>query len=338
MSESHVNESQKKSGVKRRDFLKILGVSGRRRRRGRVLPENAGKLIPYLVSPDETVPGVSTYYATTCRECAAACGVIAETRDGRTIKLEGNPDHPLNRGALCAPRPVGAAGALQSRSPPHADGHAERAVEAHRVERRPHDGEPEARRGAQPQHRRRRRLSQSARERQLPGASSISGSAPSACSVTSAWTSKPTRRCSKPTAAATASRGRASSFAEAQLVDLVRRGLPGRLGRVGAAAARLRRRAREARHGAARRVRRTAPLAHRPQRRPVDSLQAGQRVGHRPGAARRRGAWGRDDRPGGRGQRRGGRRARRAGPANSRRPSRASCSPGCAPPTPSTSP
>ena len=60
------------------------------------------KLIPYLVSPDNTVPGVSTYYATTCRGCAASCGVIAETRDGRTTKLEGNPAHPLNRGALCA--------------------------------------------------------------------------------------------------------------------------------------------------------------------------------------------------------------------------------------------
>src|SRR5918992_2109745 len=64
--------------------------------------EKVEKLIPYLVSPDQTVPGVSTYYATTCRECSAGCGVIAETRDGRTIKLEGNPEHPLNRGALCA--------------------------------------------------------------------------------------------------------------------------------------------------------------------------------------------------------------------------------------------
>lgn len=64
--------------------------------------EGVDKLIPYLVSPDGAVPGVSTYYATTCRECSAACGVIAETRDGRAIKLEGNPEHPLNRGALCA--------------------------------------------------------------------------------------------------------------------------------------------------------------------------------------------------------------------------------------------
>ena len=59
-------------------------------------------MIPYLVSPDQTVPGVSTHYATLCRECSAGCGVIAEVRDGRAIKLEGNPAHPLNRGALCA--------------------------------------------------------------------------------------------------------------------------------------------------------------------------------------------------------------------------------------------
>src|SRR6058998_3573621 len=89
-------------GVKRREFLKVLGVSTAATTMLGCASEKVEKLIPYLVSPDQTVPGVSTYYATTCRECAAACGVIAETRDGRAIKLEGNPDHPLNRGALCA--------------------------------------------------------------------------------------------------------------------------------------------------------------------------------------------------------------------------------------------
>src|SRR4051794_40519791 len=91
-----------KTGVKRREFLKVVGASSAALATAACAAEDTGKLIPYLVSPDQTVPGVSTYYATTCRECAAACGVIAETRDGRTIKLEGNPAHPLNRGALCA--------------------------------------------------------------------------------------------------------------------------------------------------------------------------------------------------------------------------------------------
>src|SRR5919197_513467 len=98
------NDSSKRpaSGVRRREFLKVLAAGSAVAATAGCKPEDAGKLIPYMVSPDETVPGVSTYYATTCRECSAACGVIAETRDGRTIKLEGNPGHPLNRGALCA--------------------------------------------------------------------------------------------------------------------------------------------------------------------------------------------------------------------------------------------
>jgi len=89
-------------GVKRRDFLKVIGAGTAVAASVGCSSDRVDRLIPYLVSPDNTVPGVSTYYATTCRECAAACGVIAETRDGRTIKLEGNPAHPLNRGALCA--------------------------------------------------------------------------------------------------------------------------------------------------------------------------------------------------------------------------------------------
>ncbi len=90
------------TGVKRRDFLKILGATGATTAVVGCSSEKVGKLIPYVTSPDNTVPGVSQYYATTCRECATACGVMAEVRDGRPIKLEGNPEHPLNRGAICA--------------------------------------------------------------------------------------------------------------------------------------------------------------------------------------------------------------------------------------------
>src|SRR3954468_1127830 len=90
------------TGVKRRDFLKVLGASGAAVATVGCTSEKVGNLVPYLVHPDETVAGVSTYYASTCRECAASCGLIVETRDGRIHKLEGNPEHPTNRGALCA--------------------------------------------------------------------------------------------------------------------------------------------------------------------------------------------------------------------------------------------
>ncbi|GAC1649886.1 MAG: TAT-variant-translocated molybdopterin oxidoreductase [Gemmatimonadaceae bacterium] len=88
--------------VRRRDFLKVLGAGGVAAATVGCQTDKIEKLIPYVVSPDNTVPGVSNYYVTTCRECATGCGVVAEVRDGRAIKLEGNPDHPLNRGALCA--------------------------------------------------------------------------------------------------------------------------------------------------------------------------------------------------------------------------------------------
>ncbi|MGZ8414580.1 MAG: molybdopterin-dependent oxidoreductase [Gemmatirosa sp.] len=90
------------AGVKRRDFLKVLGATGAATTLVGCTSENVGKLIPYVVSPDQTVPGVSNYYATVCREGLEPVGVLAEVRDGRVIKLEGNPQHPVNRGALSA--------------------------------------------------------------------------------------------------------------------------------------------------------------------------------------------------------------------------------------------
>ena len=97
-----MTQTTEPNGVRRRQFLKVLGAAGAATTAVGCTNEQVEKLIPYLVSPDQTVPGVSTYYTTSCRECAAGCGVIAEVRDGRAIKLEGNPAHPVNGGALCA--------------------------------------------------------------------------------------------------------------------------------------------------------------------------------------------------------------------------------------------
>src|SRR5690349_18159328 len=88
--------------VRRRDFLKVLGAAGAATATVGCSTGDVEKLIPYVNHPDNTVPGVSTHYATTCRECAAGCGIIGETREGHVFKLEGNVEHPVNRGALCA--------------------------------------------------------------------------------------------------------------------------------------------------------------------------------------------------------------------------------------------
>lgn len=59
-------------------------------------------LEPYNRPPEETLPGMATWYASTCRQCPAGCGIVVRTINGRAKKIEGNPLHPLNRGKLCA--------------------------------------------------------------------------------------------------------------------------------------------------------------------------------------------------------------------------------------------
>jgi thiosulfate reductase / polysulfide reductase chain A len=40
--------------------------------------------------------------ATNCEMCFWRCGVLASVVDGRVVRVEGNPDHPLTKGRLCA--------------------------------------------------------------------------------------------------------------------------------------------------------------------------------------------------------------------------------------------
>ena len=88
------------SGMDRRSFFKIVATTGAAAAAGGC-GQSAEQLIPYVIPPDNIVPGVPAYFASVCRECPSGCGVIAKNRDGRVIKLEGNPDHPSNTGALC---------------------------------------------------------------------------------------------------------------------------------------------------------------------------------------------------------------------------------------------
>ncbi|MBW2244805.1 MAG: 4Fe-4S dicluster domain-containing protein [Deltaproteobacteria bacterium] len=85
----------------RRDFLKLVGVSaGAAAAAG--CSDHVEKLIPYVVQPEGLTPGNPVVYASTCQECPVGCGLHVKTRENRPIKLEGNPDHPINQGKLCA--------------------------------------------------------------------------------------------------------------------------------------------------------------------------------------------------------------------------------------------
>jgi anaerobic selenocysteine-containing dehydrogenase len=89
--------------VTRRDFLKIgaLGAAGGILA-GCAQPRRWVILEPFVRPPEEQLAGVATWYASTCRQCPAGCGIIVRLMNGRALKIEGNPEHPLNRGKLCA--------------------------------------------------------------------------------------------------------------------------------------------------------------------------------------------------------------------------------------------
>ena len=63
----------------------------------------------------ETSPKVSDEVRkTTCYMCACRCGIDVHMRDGEVSYIEGNRDHPVNQGVLCA---KGSAGIMQHKSP-----------------------------------------------------------------------------------------------------------------------------------------------------------------------------------------------------------------------------
>jgi MoCo/4Fe-4S cofactor protein with predicted Tat translocation signal len=93
--------SELPEGVTRRDMIMLLGASlslaglaGCRR--------PVEEIVPYVTAPEEIVPGVPRYYATTMPFRRSAYGLIVESHEGRPTKVEGNPSHPSTVGASSA--------------------------------------------------------------------------------------------------------------------------------------------------------------------------------------------------------------------------------------------
>ena len=93
----------KKGGINRRDFLKVIGVAGGTAAvTGACSGEPVEQIIPYVIPPESYIPAIPKFYSSTCRECPAGCGIVVKNRDGRAIKIEGNPNSPINSGSTCA--------------------------------------------------------------------------------------------------------------------------------------------------------------------------------------------------------------------------------------------
>ena len=65
------------------------------------LEEGKETVTSYLVPEEFVIPGVGVWYASTCAQCSAGCGIKGRVREGRVLKLEGNPESTLNHGKTC---------------------------------------------------------------------------------------------------------------------------------------------------------------------------------------------------------------------------------------------
>src|SRR6516162_7420227 len=90
------------SGPSRRDFLRLAGFALAGTALAGCQRAPVQRALPLLDQPEGNVAGRAYHYASVCGGCSAGCGLLVKNRDGRPIKLEGNPEHPLSRGGLCA--------------------------------------------------------------------------------------------------------------------------------------------------------------------------------------------------------------------------------------------
>ena len=81
--------------ISRRDFLKLSGVTA------------AGAFfggISFLTGckkkPDKLTGTVES--TTICPYCGVGCGLLVSARNGKIVNIEGDPDHPINKGSLCS--------------------------------------------------------------------------------------------------------------------------------------------------------------------------------------------------------------------------------------------
>jgi menaquinone reductase, molybdopterin-binding-like subunit len=102
--------------MERRDFIKISALSG-------VMAtlegcRSAEKQLIRFVPEEELIPGIATWKPSVCTLCSAGCGLLVRVMQGEAEvvrhgqqglikmglakKLEGNPQHPVNQGKLCA--------------------------------------------------------------------------------------------------------------------------------------------------------------------------------------------------------------------------------------------
>lgn len=88
--------------ISRRKFLALLSASTAFAAASCTDYQDKGEIVPYNNRPEEILPGKADFYASSCNGCETSCGILVKTREGRPIKIDGNPEHPINKGKVCS--------------------------------------------------------------------------------------------------------------------------------------------------------------------------------------------------------------------------------------------
>src|SRR5215212_455825 len=85
--------------IGRRNFIKLMGASLALAGLSACAYQPPEKIVPYVDQPEELVPGKPLFFATAMPMGGTATPLLVRSNEGRPTKVEGNPDHPNNRGA-----------------------------------------------------------------------------------------------------------------------------------------------------------------------------------------------------------------------------------------------
>ena len=88
--------------MNRRDFFKVVGTSSAAGLAACDAKVPAEQIYPYVVTPEQIVPGQPTFFSTTCDGCSEQCSVVARHREGRVVNVGRNPDSALSYGVCAA--------------------------------------------------------------------------------------------------------------------------------------------------------------------------------------------------------------------------------------------
>ena len=87
--------------ISRRDFLKMgAAAAGSAAALGALKNVLSVQAAPQVPTSLQTA-SEEKIVASTCHLCSAGCGILVRVADGKAVKLEGNPMHPVNQGSLC---------------------------------------------------------------------------------------------------------------------------------------------------------------------------------------------------------------------------------------------